>query len=100
MHCCRRATAQQPGCPVSQRWSKAATGRSTDSATARKGACSLASITWLTIGSDAPFDATGGRSSIRESIASVRESTCTEEEKRNIFTTNVERFFNLTNRGA
>jgi predicted TIM-barrel fold metal-dependent hydrolase len=51
----------------------------------------------LLFGSDAPFDATGGRSSIRESIAAVRESTCTEEEKRNIFTTNVERFFNLTN---
>ena len=50
----------------------------------------------LLFGSDAPFDATGGRSSIRESIASVRESTCTEEEKQNIFTTNVERFFNLT----
>ena len=49
----------------------------------------------LLFGSDAPFDATGGRSSIRESIAAVRDSTCTEEEKQNIFTTNVERFFNL-----
>jgi aminocarboxymuconate-semialdehyde decarboxylase len=51
----------------------------------------------LLFGSDAPFDASGGRSSIRDSIAAVRESTCTEEEKQNIFTTNVERFFNLTN---
>ena len=49
----------------------------------------------LLFGSDAPFDASGGRSSIRDSIASVRDSRCTEEEKQNIFTTNVERFFNL-----
>jgi aminocarboxymuconate-semialdehyde decarboxylase len=49
----------------------------------------------LLFGTDAPFDATGGRSSIRESIAAVRNSACTEAEKANIFTTNVERFFNL-----
>ncbi len=49
----------------------------------------------LLFGTDAPFDATGGRSSIRESIAAVKNSTCTEAEKSNIFTTNVERFFNL-----
>jgi aminocarboxymuconate-semialdehyde decarboxylase len=49
----------------------------------------------LLFGSDAPFDANGGRSSIRDSIAAVRDSRCTEEEKQNIFTTNVERFFNL-----
>jgi hypothetical protein len=49
----------------------------------------------LLFGSDAPFDATGGRSSILDSIAAVRDSMCTEEEKQNIFTTNVERFFNL-----
>ncbi len=49
----------------------------------------------LLFGSDAPFDATGGYSSIRESIEAVTNSTCTEEEKRDIFTANVERFFNL-----
>lgn len=49
----------------------------------------------LLFGSDAPFDAHGGRSSIRMSIAAVRDSSCTEAEKQNIFTTNVERFFNL-----
>jgi aminocarboxymuconate-semialdehyde decarboxylase len=49
----------------------------------------------LLFGSDAPFDATGGVSSIRASIDSVRHSTCTEAEKQAIFTTNVERFFNL-----
>ena len=49
----------------------------------------------LLFGTDAPFDATGGRSSIRESIAAVNNSTCTEAEKANIFTANVERFFNL-----
>ena len=49
----------------------------------------------LLFGSDAPFDATGGRSSIRESIAAVENSTCTEAEKQDIFTANVERFFNL-----
>jgi aminocarboxymuconate-semialdehyde decarboxylase len=49
----------------------------------------------LIFGSDAPFDAQGGRFSIRESIASVNNSSCTEDEKRAIFTTNVERFFNL-----
>lgn len=50
----------------------------------------------LLFGSDAPFDATGGRSSIRESIAAVKNSSCTEAEKANIFTANVVRFFNLT----
>src|SRR5919106_872315 len=40
----------------------------------------------LLFGTDAPFDATGGRSSIRESIAAVKNSTCTEAEKANIFT--------------
>jgi aminocarboxymuconate-semialdehyde decarboxylase len=49
----------------------------------------------LLFGSDAPFDATGGRFSIRESIAAIENSTCTEVEKQNMFTTNVERFFNL-----
>ncbi len=49
----------------------------------------------LLFGTDAPFDATGGRSSIRESIAAVKNSACTEAEQSNIFTTNVERFFNL-----
>ncbi|MBI3049530.1 MAG: amidohydrolase [Acidobacteria bacterium] len=49
----------------------------------------------LLFGSDAPFDATGGYWSIRASIESVRKSSCTEAEKRAIFTTNVERFFNL-----
>jgi aminocarboxymuconate-semialdehyde decarboxylase len=49
----------------------------------------------LVFGSDAPFDATGGRSSIRESIAAVQNSTCTDPEKAAIFTTNVERFFGL-----
>jgi aminocarboxymuconate-semialdehyde decarboxylase len=52
----------------------------------------------LLFGTDAPFDAAGGRSSIRESIAAVKNSTCTEAEKANIFTTNVERFFNLGRR--
>ena len=49
----------------------------------------------LLFGTDAPFDATGGRSSIRESIAAVQDSACTDAEKSNIFSTNVERFFNL-----
>ena len=49
----------------------------------------------LLFGTDAPFDATGGRSSIRESIAAVKNSACTEAEQSNIFTTNVERFFGL-----
>jgi aminocarboxymuconate-semialdehyde decarboxylase len=49
----------------------------------------------LLFGSDAPFDASGGRSSIRESIAAVKHSSCTEAEKESIFTANVERFFNL-----
>jgi predicted TIM-barrel fold metal-dependent hydrolase len=50
----------------------------------------------LLFGTDAPFDATGGRSSIQESIDAVNKSACTELEKSRIFTTNVERFFNLT----
>lgn len=49
----------------------------------------------LLFGSDAPFDASGGRSSILESIAAVTHSSCTEAEKQNIFTANVERFFNI-----
>jgi aminocarboxymuconate-semialdehyde decarboxylase len=49
----------------------------------------------LLFGTDAPFDATGGRSSIRDSIAAVMNSACTDAEKSQIFTTNVERFFNL-----
>lgn len=54
----------------------------------------------LLFGSDAPFDASGGRSSILDSIAAVRDSTCTEEEKRDIFGANVERFFNLESQSA
>jgi predicted TIM-barrel fold metal-dependent hydrolase len=50
----------------------------------------------LLFGTDAPFDATGGTASIRESIASVKDSTLTAAEKENVFTANVERFFNLT----
>jgi predicted TIM-barrel fold metal-dependent hydrolase len=50
----------------------------------------------LLFGTDAPFDATGGKSSIRESIAAVKNSSLTAAEKENIFTANVERFFNLT----
>jgi aminocarboxymuconate-semialdehyde decarboxylase len=49
----------------------------------------------LLFGSDAPFDATGGAWSIRASIESVQRSACTDAEKQAIFTTNVERFFNL-----
>lgn len=49
----------------------------------------------LLFGSDAPFDAEGGRLSILESIASVKNSSCTASEKDGIFTANVERFFNL-----
>jgi aminocarboxymuconate-semialdehyde decarboxylase len=60
-------------------------------------ACDFLGADRLLFGTDAPFDATGGRSSIRDSIAAVRDSRCTEEEKQNIFTNNVERFFNLTN---
>lgn len=52
----------------------------------------------LLFGTDAPFDATGGQSSIRESIAAVNNSACSAEEKANIFTTNVERFFNFARR--
>jgi len=52
----------------------------------------------ILFGSDAPFDATGGRSSIRESIAAVENSTCTAAEKAAIFTANVERFFGISNR--
>ena len=47
----------------------------------------------LLFGSDAPFDATGGRSSIQVSIAAVKQSSCTAAEQENIFTANVERFF-------
>jgi aminocarboxymuconate-semialdehyde decarboxylase len=47
----------------------------------------------LLFGTDAPFDATGGRSSIRASIDAVRNSTCSEAEKQNIFNGNVRRFF-------
>ena len=47
----------------------------------------------LLFGTDMPFDGTGGRESIRESIAAVKHSYCTAEEKENIFTANVERFF-------
>jgi predicted TIM-barrel fold metal-dependent hydrolase len=49
----------------------------------------------LLFGSDAPFDVTGGRSSIRESIAAVENSSCSADEKQKIFTTNVEEFFGL-----
>ena len=52
----------------------------------------------LLFGSDAPFDAQGGRSSIRESMASVKNSSCTDAEKAAISTTNVERFFNFPRR--
>ena len=49
----------------------------------------------LLFGTDAPFDATGGTASIRESIAAVKHSSCTAAEQEDIFTANVERFFNL-----
>jgi predicted TIM-barrel fold metal-dependent hydrolase len=50
----------------------------------------------ILFGTDAPFDATGGRSSIRESIAALRGSSCTAAEQEQIFTGNVERFFRLS----
>jgi aminocarboxymuconate-semialdehyde decarboxylase len=50
-------------------------------------------------GTDAPFDATGGRSSVRESVAAIRNSSCTEREKANIFSGNVRRFFRLERAG-
>jgi len=49
----------------------------------------------LLFGTDAPFDATGGQSSIRECIAAVKNSSCTAAEQASIFTANVERFFNF-----
>ena len=49
----------------------------------------------LLFGTDAPFDATGGRSSILESIASVRNSSLTPAEQEAVFTANVQRFFNF-----
>ena len=59
-------------------------------------ACDFLGADHLLFGTDAPFDATGGRSSIRECIAAVSNSSCTEAEKEGIFTANVERFFGLT----
>lgn len=49
----------------------------------------------LIFGTDAPFDATGGRSSIRDGIAAVKGSRCTDGEKEAIFSGNAERFFRL-----
>jgi aminocarboxymuconate-semialdehyde decarboxylase len=50
----------------------------------------------LLFGTDAPFDAMGGRASIRECIAAVKHSSCTEAEKEGILTGNVERFFGFS----
>jgi aminocarboxymuconate-semialdehyde decarboxylase len=46
-------------------------------------------------GTDAPFDATGGRSSILDSIAAIKGSAATDREKEAMFTGNAQRFFRL-----
>jgi len=68
------------------------------SAGAMNVACDFFGSDHLLFGSDAPFDATGGRSSIRESIAAVENSSCSAVEKQKIFTDNVAQFFGLVAR--
>jgi aminocarboxymuconate-semialdehyde decarboxylase len=46
-------------------------------------------------GSDAPFDATGGRSSIQAAIAAVRDCSAAPEQKHAVFEDNVRKFFRL-----
>lgn len=49
----------------------------------------------IVFGTDAPFDATGGRSSIGNSIAAVRASSCSDAEKERIFHENARQLFRL-----
>jgi aminocarboxymuconate-semialdehyde decarboxylase len=49
----------------------------------------------IVFGTDAPFDATGGRSSIRSSIAAIQASNCSQAEKEKIFHENARQLFRL-----
>jgi aminocarboxymuconate-semialdehyde decarboxylase len=49
----------------------------------------------VVFGTDAPFDATGGRSSVRSAIAAVNGSGCSPAEREQIFSGNARRLFGL-----
>lgn len=49
----------------------------------------------IVYGTDAPFDATGGRSSIRNSQAAIEASRCSAAEKAQIFSETAKRLFRL-----
>jgi predicted TIM-barrel fold metal-dependent hydrolase len=46
-------------------------------------------------GTDAPFDATGGRFAVAESVGAVERSACSAAERAAIFSGNAERLFRL-----
>ena len=49
----------------------------------------------IVFGTDAPFDATGGRSSIKGAVDAVMRSTCSEVERQKIFHENAMRMFGV-----
>jgi aminocarboxymuconate-semialdehyde decarboxylase len=60
-----------------------------------RSACDFRGADRLLFGTDAPFDATGGRYSVRASLEAIDASARSEEEQRRMLHGNAERFFGL-----
>lgn len=58
-------------------------------------ACEFMGAGRVVFGTDAPFDATGGRQSVIESRAAVAAAACSDQEKQAICSGNAERLFRL-----
>jgi predicted TIM-barrel fold metal-dependent hydrolase len=58
-------------------------------------ACEFMGAGRVLFGTDAPFDATGGRDSVRQSIAAIDAAACSDQDRRAIFSANAERLFRL-----
>ena len=59
-------------------------------------ACDFFGADHVLFGTDAPFDAEGGRASIRESTRAIEQARLGAEDKRKIFNKNFERLFRLS----
>jgi len=59
-------------------------------------ACDFFGADHILFGTDAPFDAEGGRASIRESTRAIEKARLSAEDRRNIFNKNFERLFRLS----
>jgi uncharacterized protein len=59
-------------------------------------ACDFFGADHVLFGTDAPFDAEGGRASIRESTSAIEKARISAEDRKNIFHRNFERTFKLS----